>query len=247
MSTENLNKVQQKAGTSGKRLKQALDHVKYSQTDLAKLLHITPSYVSRIINDKDLLTIKNAEIIEHSLGIRASWLLSGSGNMFVNLSDSEVEAFNEQKTSDHLKPNIDNFYWLPRFDVIASCGDGQFVPENEEILETLPFKKDWIHDSLRIDPNKLVMICAAGNSMEPLITAGDSVLVKLTEQRLEDDGVYVINWNGNLRIKQLQFLFSEKRIKISSKNEDFQDEYLDESNAHELSVVGKVVWIGKKI
>ena len=81
--------------------------------------------------------------------------------------------------------------------------------------------------------------------MVPLISPGDLVMINTSHQHMQEDGLYLINLNGALRIKRLQLLVTEKRILIESLNPNVRDEYLEERNIHELTIVGKPVWLGK--
>ena len=147
----------------------------------------------------------------------------------------------EEESSD------DKYVLIPRYDVVAKGGPGGYFPENEEIIEQIPFKEHYLREVLNMDPENLVIVNIVGDSMYPFIREGDIVIVNLTHKQLGQDGYYVINHNGYLRVKKLQLLISQQKILVSSVNPEYKDEYIDKDTEEDMIIVGKVVWLGKRI
>ena len=90
-------------------------------------------------------------------------------------------------------------------------------------------------------------IRAAGNSMEPEICAGDTLLVNLADKNLTSDGIYVINYDGGLVVKRVEVRFDTETILLKSDNKEYSPQEITPARAKELNVVGKVVLVSKRV
>lgn len=141
---------------------------------------------------------------------------------------------------------VDQGYILiPRYDVQAAAGPGALAGV-EHVLDYMAFREDWVRRSLGIDPRHLVLISASGDSMEPTIRTGDLLLIDTSITRLRDDAIYVIVRNGELVVKRLQRFF-RGAIAVRSDNPAYTEETLDNGEAEELRVAGRVRWIGRML
>lgn len=140
---------------------------------------------------------------------------------------------------------LDGFAMIPRYDVTASAGYGAFN-DAENIVDYMAFREDWVRCTLRVDPSKLVLITAIGDSMEPVIRAGDLLLIDTAVERVIDDAIYVLVKNGELVVKRVQQFFNGA-VAVKSDNSSYVEETLGPVEAKELHVAGRVRWIGRII
>jgi len=132
----------------------------------------------------------------------------------------------------------DDFAYLPRYDVDAAAGAGALV-ERAEVIEHLPFRKDWIRLHLRRDPRHLVLIQARGDSMVPTIADGDLLFVDISEPRIGPDAIYALGLLERLIIKRVQ-VRATGRVILRSDNPRYEPEELDAHTAESLRVLGEV-------
>lgn len=85
------------------------------------------------------------------------------------------------------------------------------------------------------------MVVAKGDSMEPTIYQGDSLLVDTSKKEIYDGILYCINLNGKICIKRLQNL-SDRIIGIISDNPKYK---MIEVNKDTISIIGEIKWIGR--
>ena len=64
------------------------------------------------------------------------------------------------------------------------------------------FRRDWL-DSHGIDPTQCVVIGVRGESMEPTLPDGCSILLDRSRRRRRDHGIFVINADDGLIVKRL--------------------------------------------
>jgi phage repressor protein C with HTH and peptisase S24 domain len=92
--------------------------------------------------------------------------------------------------------------------------------------------------------DQAVCVTVHGDSMAPVLPDGSTVGVDTGSTMVRDGKIYAINQNGQLRIKILHRL-PDGGIRLRSFNrEEYPDEEysLDDMDAKEISVIGRVFW-----
>ncbi len=125
----------------------------------------------------------------------------------------------------------------PRFEVLAAAGSGAEVID-EDVKGFLGFNRVWLREQ-RLEANKLAVIDVQGDSMEPTLRDGDSVLLDLRDPALQDGGIYTLRREAELLVKRLRR--QTAGWLIVSDNLAYPVEPLDAT----VHVVGKVVWLGR--
>ena len=133
----------------------------------------------------------------------------------------------------------DLYVSAPRYEVLAAAGPGAAI-EDEVISGYLGFNKTWLRE-VGLMADRLAVIEVRGDSMEPTLRERDVVLLDMRTQELRDGGVYTIRRDSDLQVKRLRRQGSNWLI--VSDNIAYPVEPLDES----VSVVGRVVWLGRTL
>jgi phage repressor protein C with HTH and peptisase S24 domain len=128
---------------------------------------------------------------------------------------------------------------LPCLNIKASAGYGNEVLE-ERVIGRFQVSRSWVRNVLNCEPGKVDIIFVDGPSMEPTLLDGELVLVDRRCERFDNDAVYVIQYDGHLRIKRVQLKFDGGVI-IKSDNSRFDPEQLSQEQAESLRVIGKVL------
>lgn len=159
-------------------------------------------------------------------GISIEWLLTGKGD--------KMEAGNTAKQLT-----------VPQFAIQASAGGGSLV-EAEPIEQHLTLSKEWLKRE-GINNKDLIGIYAKGDSMEPTIASGDSLLIDREDNLIgSDGGIYVINYEGELFVKRVQKLL-DGRIAVTSDNKNHMSIEISKHDLERLKIIGRVVWFGRKM
>ncbi len=90
------------------------------------------------------------------------------------------------------------------------------------------------------------MITVDGDSMEPLLSSGDRLLIDLSRRVPVPPGIFVI-WDGmGLVAKRIEHvpLSEPPRVRIKSVNPDYPGY---ERLAEEIRVVGRAVWVSRRL
>lgn len=138
------------------------------------------------------------------------------------------------------------FSLVPRYDVRASAGHGNWATE-ENLVDHMAFRADFIRRTLHADPRNLVLITAIGDSMEPTIRAGDLLLVDRGVDRIIDDAIYVLVRDGEVVVKRVQQFFGGAVVVKSDHTSAYAEQTFSPDQAEQLVVAGRVRWIGRLI
>ncbi|MCH4295606.1 LexA family transcriptional regulator [Shewanella sp. 3B26] len=185
-------------------------------------------------------TPKLAEVIKMARyrGVNLEWLATGKGPKHQTQEESEsTYAVVSCAEFDEEYALIDGFH------AQVSMGHGA-VWENEQVKRKLAFRYKWLRYR-GLNPEHLRVVFAKGDSMEPTIHSGDSILVDTSQTQL-DDSIYVLSLGGDLFAKRVQRRI-DGGIDVISDNTDYKTQTVQGSDLKQLTIVGKVVWVGKDI
>lgn len=130
----------------------------------------------------------------------------------------------------------------PFYDVEASCGHGSWNSE-ENIINRLAFRRDWLKQE-GLDPAHLAAIRARGDSMEPTIQSGDTLLVDLRVTTPRADGIYIIEQDGGLSAKRIQRA-PDGTLYIRSDNQAYREFVMRPDQP--LNIIGRLAWFGRRV
>ena len=129
---------------------------------------------------------------------------------------------------------------VPRLALAASAGPGATV-EQEEPFDAFRFSRRWLREQ-GLDGTMLSAIAVEGDSMEPLLRAGDEVLVDRRPQPFRD-GIHVVRLGETLLVKRVAAQ-GGGRFTLLSQNLAYPPQ---EVSAEEIEIVGRVVWKSGRI
>ena len=137
------------------------------------------------------------------------------------------------------------FCSVPEIDVRASAGPGTFHDGPEDAKEAWLFPDAVVRHEFRARPEDLRVITISGDSMEPLLSSGDRILIDSSQKVPVPPGIFVI-WDGmGLVAKRVEHVPNSDppKIVIHSVNPDYQTY---ERTAEEVNIVGRVIWAAKR-
>jgi phage repressor protein C with HTH and peptisase S24 domain len=140
----------------------------------------------------------------------------------------------------------DDLITIPRLNIEASAGLGRAVIESDEEESRIPFRRSWLRD-MGVSPQYAEFITGRGDSMKPTIEDGDLLLVNRAIDRIESEGIYAFVMHGLVSVKRLQLVFSGSIRIISDNREHYPPETVPASEMPAMHVVGRVVWIGRRL
>ena len=140
----------------------------------------------------------------------------------------------------------DRFAMLPVYDEQVSAGPG-LEAEDSPPSYRIAFRMDWLRRVARGNISDLAVLTVDGDSMEPTLRQGDSVLVDMGQRRPgQKDGIYVIRTDGGLQVKRVAVNPTNGRISVISDNRDLYPTFSD-LPPDAIHVIGRVIWLGRQV
>ncbi|HHK6005894.1 TPA: S24 family peptidase [Neisseria subflava] len=211
------------------------------QAKIAADIDMTIAGFSRIWNEGGLPKSETLKKIKQLKGCSIDWLLTGEGSPF---PDSEAQKATATDTLGN-PVDIDEFVFVPRYDIQAAAGHGQLVGD-EQPMFAMAFRRYWIENYVTRDIKNLSVISVKGDSMEGVLNDGDTILIN-HGQTTPRDGLYVLRLNENLLVKRLQ-LIPGGIVNVISANEAYPTFEIDLKNPNDdVAIIGRVEWFGRSI
>jgi hypothetical protein len=138
----------------------------------------------------------------------------------------------------------EDYVLIPRHPVEASAGPGS-LPDNEEAEGALAFQASWARTIASGGVEALAVIKVDGDSMEPTLAAGDHILVDTADRERIRDGIYVLRFADALHVKRVSVHPVTRRLTIRSDNAAY--ETWPDCDPGDVEVIGRVVWVGRKL
>lgn len=140
-------------------------------------------------------------------------------------------------------PDSDEFVAITRLDVRLSAGHGEIVLSEDEMTR-LSFRADFLR-SAGASPEQTVSVSVKGDSMEPLIPDGATVLVNRGATSIIDGKVYAFRGHDEVKVKRLHrgnggFIARSENV---VGNPDLHLSFDDP----EIEIIGRVFWVGFKL
>ena len=191
-----------------------------SQRELAEILGITRSSVSSAkgrgkVPPRWILRLAQ----EHK--INTDWLLTGLGDRFI-------------------ERNV-TFESVPLVRATLSAGGGSLEVDGD-VLEKMPFRRDWL--KRKGNPDEMVMFPVTGDSMDPVIRHGDTVLVDRSRTEIVDGRIYAVGVEDAIYVKRLKR--DAGGVTLISENPDYPPESFAGERADDLRIIGRMVWSSRE-
>lgn len=214
-----------------------------SAEKLARLSGMSSRVIGKYLSGDTDPSRERLIALARAAGVTVEWLATGEGMM----RPGERNIVSADHAAQYVgADDLDKDYVLvPRYDVKASAGGGTMI-HSEQIVDHLVFKAEWVHNALGVSVRDLALISVKGDSMEPTLSNGDLILIDISSSRVEDNAIYVLQFNDALLVKRIQRKF-DGSVVIKSDNQVYEPETLKEEAVDQLNVIGRVVWCGRRM
>ena len=203
----------------GNRLKSAREGLGMSQLNFAEKLNITDKTL-RNYEKGNNITVDIVKKISEITNIDFDFLLNGNNITVLN----------------------DNNYNIDLLNVRAGAGEGIYNYVIETV-DTISLDKSFFRTP--INTNKIKGICVDGDSMEPTLRDGDYVLID-ENINFGTNGIYAIQYGGQILIKRLQFKMDGTILIISDNDKYDKEVFNPKENQLPFQVLGiKILSIQK--
>jgi phage repressor protein C with HTH and peptisase S24 domain len=137
----------------------------------------------------------------------------------------------------------DDIEMIPEVDIRYGMGPGQVVSDFPEVGH-VPFNRQFRRTLTDAPVDRLFIARGDGDSMMPTLINGDMVLIDTTQNRIvQGDRIFAVSVGDAGMIKRVRVL-SRDQYELHSDNQLIRPQVVDKE---ELAVVGRVVWIGRRV
>lgn len=216
------------------RLQARAHQLGLSPAHVAEMAGVNRSFVYDILRGRSIRPgLDRLAEVARVLKVDLDWLIHGIG---------EVEG-----PLPFLENSEEAFVAIAHAGVRPSMGGGAIVLEEyEEADRAYHFRKSWIKNGLKASPSQLRIMKVEGDSMEPTLMNGDTVLVDMTRKSPNPPGIFVLDDGIGLVAKRLQHVPNSDppAVRVISDNKHYP-EY--ERSAEEIVIVGRIRWFAREI
>lgn len=212
-----------------------------TQAALARACGVSTSAVAQWVKPSKGVDAKHFRKIAAFFGVSEDWLETGRGDVRVYVPNEE-----EPPEGVHAVPEYELAFG-------ASAADGTQI-DPDWIVEkgsTPRWYSAAFFQSLGVSPSRCRRARVTGDSMEPSLLSGDSVLwVNELDPRpgcvhIHDGEIYVLSIDGNPKIKRLARV--KGGIEVISDNPRYKTEVYIGDECDALRIYGRVVEISRKL
>lgn len=191
-----------------------------SQSELAKELDINRSGITHARNNNK---IPDKWIVKlyRKYGLNPGWVETGMGNVFVHSSSDREQALRH----------------IPKVAARLSAGTGSFECE-DTVMEYLSFQASWL--ARKGSADNMVAMEVFGQSMEPVIREGDTVLIDQSQKNIIAGAIYAVGVEDTILIKRLEK--HPNKLVLCSDNKDYKPIFLEREDTEKVRIIGKVIW-----
>jgi len=192
-----------------------------SQNELASILRINRSAITQARN-KDSIPAKWLLKLYRQYGLNPDWLETGEGRTFLKQADAVESEFKN----------------IPKVKARLCAGGGSFEV-GSEIEGYYAFRKEWLGSKGISD--KMVLMDIFGNSMQPELRDGDTVLVDESQKNILSGAMYAVGVEDTIMVKRVEK--HPNRLALLSDNRDYSPIYLQLEELASIRIIGKVIWV----
>lgn len=193
-----------------------------SQIDLASALGLNRSAITQakkkgVVPDKWLL------ILFSQHGVNPDWVETGKGPVLLKIRETGIT-----------QPE---FMAIKKVKARLCAGDGSFETD-EGVNNRFLFQGEWLKK--KGQPDKMVLMEVFGNSMEPELKSGDTVLVDSSQNNIIAGLIYAVGIEDTIMIKRVEK--HPGKILLRSDNREYEPIIIEGESINGLRVIGRIIW-----
>ena len=150
-----------------------------------------------------------------------------------------VEALIEQKLNTPVDVDSQGRLELPECE--EPTGGGSFEV-GSEIQGYYAFQQEWLR--IKGKPNRMVLMDIFGNSMEPELKDGDTVLIDESQKDIIAGALYAVGVDDTIMVKRVEK--HPNKLVLRSDNQNYAPIYLQGNESNSIRIIGKVIWSGRE-
>lgn len=222
------------------RLKKAVNAD--SDTALASFLGISQGSISGAKLKKQIPPAWFFQIAEKT-GFSIDFLYSGKNpNNATQLSEVDVSSGSRQLSSLEVRDD-EELLLIPMVEARLSAGKGS-IQVSDQIERNFVFPSSFLRRKGNI--SSMVVMKVDGDSMQPEIMDGDSVLIDQSKTDIRLGRIFAVGFEDQIYLKRIDKL--PGKILLKSVNPAYEPVVIElgEQTADSFRLIGQVLWVGRE-
>ncbi|MEO5334123.1 MAG: hypothetical protein H7839_19090 [Magnetococcus sp. YQC-5] len=125
----------------------------------------------------------------------------------------------------------------------TSSGEYLLAPQPLEAA-SVGLPTEWL--GITADQESCVWMMVKGDGMEPTLRPGDVILMDQNDVAVRSDTIYIIDIQGEWVPKRLQSRL-DGSVMVACDNPAYASEIISADKRFQLRIVGRVIWIGRRV
>ncbi|OQY12892.1 MAG: transcriptional regulator [Desulfobacteraceae bacterium 4572_19] len=192
-----------------------------SRMELADILKINRSAITQA-SKRNSIPEKWLLNLFRRYGLNPEWMETGLGEKFIKKNSLKESGIKR----------------IPKVRARLCAGGGSFESDSD-VDGYYFFQHEWL--SKKGVPDKMVLMDVFGNSMQPEIREGDTVLIDESQVDIFSGAIFAVGVDDTIMIKRLEK--HPDKLVLLSDNRDYAPVYLERNAINSLRVIGKVIWV----
>lgn len=241
-------KLQQKNFCTMSTLRERLKSLRgsVSQADFARKIGATQSSLGRYERGESIPDAEFIQALYTTLGVEPRWFVSGEGPTY-DPSRTKVEDFSCDSPCDEplSKIVVDvDLVQVPKVRARLSAGSGSFEV-NGEVERYYAFRSDWLRRKGNV--SSMVMMTVSGESMQPLIMDGDTILIDQSQVEPLPGRLYAVGVEGLVYVKRIET--RPGQLILKSENQEYEPIIVDtqEDMSAVARILGRMLWLCRDV
>lgn len=204
----------------------------FSQAWLARTIGVSQPSINALIRNPDANS-KHLPAIAQALQTSAAYLLGRTDDPSAELPPLPIELTKRLLDVTLIRDLSERF----------ALGGGMVLDEDDAYARDVPFPKAWL-GARRRDYRDHFLIRGEGDSMQPTIMDGDDILVDGGQKSIDQqDRIWAVGYAELGMVKRVRKL-PRGRLQLNSDNPAVTPL---EVAADEVRILGRVVWVGRRV
>lgn len=213
------------------RIKELAADKNMTMKEFSSLIGVSERTIQNYLGGISLPNGRFLTDLSEKIGASPTWILVGSGPKYIGDNHQNLPSGITQKADR-------DFVTINRYEIAASAGHGALVG-HEQTGEAIALRRNWLA-ARGLSPDRLAVISVRGDSMAPVLTDGELIMLDGAQTTPRDGAIFVVSYSDGLFVKRIQQLPGD-RLQLISTNPDYPPIIVDQSAADQVKVIGRVV------
>lgn len=228
----------------GERIRKAAELIG-GQLELSRRTGISSTSINKYVLGESDPSRSRLVAIAKATGVNVGWLAAGEGSMereaaYIYMGEGETAGRGEGWVEPPPGSDPAEFDLVPMVETRLCAGNGSFVL-SENVEGYYAFRKSWVR-SVATSARDLVLMRVDGDSMNPTIRSGDTVMIDASRRTIIEGQVFALRVDDTIMIKRLSYR-PGGRVLVGSDNRQEFDPY--EVDLADLHVLGQIIFFSR--